>query len=1239
MGATTSRGPRDPATHPRARSAPPALVRAGTVGQQYAVKGLFSVWLFVLFAIGLHLFAGGFLLSRSVLDETSTCEAPPVSPPGPHYPGETVASTADCWYPARYQKAVIVVIDALRFDFTTPFDGRANDKAEGPWGVQWPAEGAEAVSSNSSTYPPRSAGYTAHPNSHYHNHLPVLTQLQRQHPQHTQLFRFLADPPTTTLQRLKGLTTGTLPTFIDLGSNFSGAQIDEDNWLLQFLRHRNATNPDLAGPHGLFAGDDTWMSLFPHLLAPPAAAAYPFPSFNVWDLHTLDNGVLEVLTRQTPLDATDLKRYETAAEAEQDAARAGTGVHSDGMIPEAFPPLTIAHFLGVDHCGHRFGPDHPAMAAKLDQMNTFLERLAAQLDNDTLLVVMGDHGMDLRGDHGGDSPQELEAALFLYAKGAPLVDPAWLAGPDQALDLTDLLTTVDAELGDTALAAFVRGPNGQIYRSISQTDLVPTLSLLLGLPIPFNNLGTVVPELFSTGAARPPTAVPLAQTLRAAQLNAHQLDRYFAAYMQHTAAAGLDAATLGENRALLQRADADFAAYLHPSAIAAGDRRDLARAALASYLRYTRTALITSRQRWAQFDGARIGTGLLVLFMTCVATVLMAVRIARSRDYFALAIRYYEPITLGSLMGALLGPLTLRSWAVTPTVWTAVLAATLGPTDLGARDTLLLGAAIGSCIGWYAGAVRAGIYHGELIDSIRRGLQTESATRLRTSVDIFVLTLVLLCHLVIFASNSFVVYEDHVVRYLLQTLMAYLVYRAGSLADRNERNATRAQGLTVLALTRLTAYVTVCREEQGPTCVPTFYASEHSTTSAPHVVTVLLAAAVVAPHLVLRFLQRTRNDHGLASLWHQFGLRLVLLLGASYWLVDLLTSQAEVTVASGEPENPTTTPAVAAESPVDLGRAWVRIGATFTWHTVKLILARLVFGLTLVVGPIAWYYRPYAVTLEMAPTSPRSSPSSSAGRAAEGHTGAMPASRDPHPRIVGLDNMFGASYLTFFAILFPVLVLVQLPMGGLVLYTLWLQTLLLFDMMATFRRAYTGDSPTGTSTLPHPDTLLCARALVLGLLSWHGFFTTGHQAVISSIQWTSAFVGLSNMHLILSGLLVTVNTLGSFIVVGLAVPLGAFWRYRPEPGEVQASDPLPSRVGVHVGLYLLYHTLVATMSAVFAAVFKRHLMVWKIFAPRFMLSGPVVLVSCLVTALFAGGWVAYRVTLANRQILRALGAA
>lgn len=38
-----------------------------------------------------------------------------------------------------------------------------------------------------------------------------------------------------------------------------------------------------------------------------------------------------------------------------------------------------------------------------------------RLQNDTLLVVLGDHGMTDNGDHGGESEKETDAALFLYS--------------------------------------------------------------------------------------------------------------------------------------------------------------------------------------------------------------------------------------------------------------------------------------------------------------------------------------------------------------------------------------------------------------------------------------------------------------------------------------------------------------------------------------------------------------------------------------------------------------------------------------------------------------------------------------------------------------------------------------------------------------------------------------------------------------------------------------------------------
>ena len=58
---------------------------------------------------------------------------------------------------------------------------------------------------------------------------------------HDKFFTFRADPPTTTSQRLKGLTTGSLPTFMNMSDNFESHAIKEDNWVDILLREREET--------------------------------------------------------------------------------------------------------------------------------------------------------------------------------------------------------------------------------------------------------------------------------------------------------------------------------------------------------------------------------------------------------------------------------------------------------------------------------------------------------------------------------------------------------------------------------------------------------------------------------------------------------------------------------------------------------------------------------------------------------------------------------------------------------------------------------------------------------------------------------------------------------------------------------------------------------------------------------------------------------------------------------------
>ena len=121
------------------------------------------------------------------------------------------------------------------------------------------------------------------------------------------------------------------------------------------------------------------------------------------------------------------------------------------------------------------------------------------MDDDTTLVVFGDHGMTEEGSHGGSSELEMHTALFAYQK-KPL-------------------------------------PFGKLYRehhhhfglmdsAIKQVDLAAIGAELVNVPIPFSNLGIVHPGLIRADNLR-----DVAKVMRK---NIAQVDTYLTAYCGET---------------------------------------------------------------------------------------------------------------------------------------------------------------------------------------------------------------------------------------------------------------------------------------------------------------------------------------------------------------------------------------------------------------------------------------------------------------------------------------------------------------------------------------------------------------------------------------------------------------------------------------------------------------------------------------------------------------------------------
>lgn len=87
----------------------------------------------------------------------------------------------------------------------------------------------------------------------------------------------------------------------------------------------------------------------------------------------------------------------------------------------------------------------------------------------TLFILCGDHGMNDAGNHGGSSAGETSPALLFIS---PKLQALNISRESPMGVVNDL----------------------QYYRHVDQTDITPTLSGLLGLPIPLNSLGVFIPE-------------------------------------------------------------------------------------------------------------------------------------------------------------------------------------------------------------------------------------------------------------------------------------------------------------------------------------------------------------------------------------------------------------------------------------------------------------------------------------------------------------------------------------------------------------------------------------------------------------------------------------------------------------------------------------------------------------------------------------------------------------------------
>jgi GPI ethanolamine phosphate transferase 3 subunit O len=548
-------------------------------------------------------------------------------------------------------------------------------------------------------------------------------------------------------------------------------------------------------------GDDTWLTVFPTTFHPEMT--HDFDSFNVEDLHTVDNGVIANLF---PL----LKNT--------------THLHPWDFL--------IGHFLGVDHVGHRVGPDHPTMLAKQQQMNDVLKRVVDVLDQDTLLVVLGDHGMDRKGDHGGDSDLEVSAGLWIYSKGPPL-------------------SSKNPPTAHLPHETFPGEPS--THRFVQQIDLVPTLSLLLGLPIPFNNLGTVIPELFWRDRAGSDYA-------KALDINARQVHSYLSAYRNSPSGAELD----GVWSAL----EASWTSF---HAIRPRDRPEAA-------VKFMRLSLETCRSLWARFNAALMVGGLLVIALSLLAGWGLYVRSRSLGEWDLCLVSLRRAIVISSGVGAAL--------AVAVHTLFCDIESLHGVT---AFQAMLFGASVSSAVRVLLGSAPP---PRRLLNF---GLSWSGSSCWSAPI--------LILHSIAFLSNSYTFWEDRAVPFFLPftlvppLLTALSTPTTPTTTGQRRRRCLRYRILAFTALfaacVRLMAVSTVCREEQHPWCSVTFFSGSGAAEPPPLVRVLLLPTAALLPYGIRRVLAISKSDNGIAALLLPYLLPPALIAGSTYWLLEWLDASGE----------------------------------------------------------------------------------------------------------------------------------------------------------------------------------------------------------------------------------------------------------------------------------------------------------------------------------------------------------
>nr|XP_039271135.1 GPI ethanolamine phosphate transferase 3-like [Styela clava] len=1031
----------------------------------------------LILSISLALFTRGFLLMRLEIDrKTPSCQS--------DFPSieDDISSCQNSHF--KFKKLVVMIIDALRYDFASFDEDRAMQMI-------------------------------------FHNKMPIFNDLMKKEGcENARLWRFWADAPTTTMQRIKGLTTGSLPTFIDLSKNFASSEITEDNILDQFIA---------SGKNITFMGDDTWMNLFPGRFN----KAFPYPSFDVKDLHLVDNGVIKHLLPE--LGNNDWQ-------------------------------LLIAHFLGVDHCGHRYGPFHPEMPLKLQQMNGIVQGVAESIDNETLLLVMGDHGMTHTGDHGGETFNEVNAALFAYNRA----NKFQRCKSDESKDPL-----------------------------VNQVDIVPTISFLLGTAIPFANLGVAISDMMPEQSynEQEHDSIKHLKTSDVLFSNAKQVYTYINSYQDISKS--LPAATYQNLTKVYKELEKLFKEQ--------NENSDTLQQQLVEFIKSARQMC---REVWAKFDIFSMIIGL------TLSVILIAISLHSIDPIFGLV---YQMVfkTLLVLMGV------------------SIFISIIIKSNLFLAFSLLLSGVmfVTTCI-------------------IGLKYVWEAIGRMKILDEIFP-TILLIMYSVSFTTNSFILNEDITTLYLVLSLIicitASVFYGKSSSSNsniaENSNNSHSANesnseinkfpsklvhrrrqaknhsqdksahektpllqqnhilllliSLAALLSSRLALYFRYCRAEQF-WCFNDESTEDNQSSTGYNIPRVLLScfSLIASVWILLWHLRKGGNLKNTAAM-NGFVCRKNFPMATGFvilsWILLLVPPKGLAVLPSW---CVTYSPCI----------VYLLLAIFFIFHWVNPVYTTILYP-----DGFGNYVESHIKTTITQIYNELKSKLNKNNKESVDNSA---------PVVFGLYTVITASTVS---VLLCLIILFSMLLGPEKATSL---SLWLICSVCALEMNSISMQQRGSSYVPWSSVILW------GMISSFWWFATGHQASISSIQWDAAFVGFQGSHAtnIIPGLLVLLNTFCMQILSTVSLPLLMLWPQTKSRwyfnNEEQNEEEFTSELFFYKDQERFFNVFKDLLSKYFGfyiakivgcmvctCLHRRHLMVWWIFAPRYMFEG-VSLIIVMLSSIF-----------------------